>query len=301
MSLESFIDGPKKNQLELPIVRAKEPDRNHQFGGRSFYFFDFDDNVAFLSTSIILFHKDTGKEMPVTTAEYAQFGRHVGVRGPYAEFEIRYDDEVGTFRRFRDKNITGIDKWMKKQQPFIEDLAEALGNPDFHWKGPSWSGFYHATFNQRPISVITARGHHPDTIRDGVEMFVREKHLPNQPNYLGLFPVSHPETRQLLGDFDNKLSVAKLKQRSIRASVELAFDSYGFSPHHRFGMSDDDPHNIELIIEEMTQLKREYPEISLFVIETSGNKHLKKEIFEDHVKTQVVGPEVHQLSLFESI
>src|SRR4051812_28632799 len=89
------------SQLELPIKREFEPDRNHSQGGRSFYFFDFDDNVAFLSTSIFLFEKKLGTEISIPTGEFAQWGRYVGKRGPFADYEIRYEDG-GSFRRFRD-------------------------------------------------------------------------------------------------------------------------------------------------------------------------------------------------------
>ncbi|HEX4924221.1 MAG TPA: hypothetical protein VFV50_09045 [Bdellovibrionales bacterium] len=285
------------SQMELPIERKPEPDRNHAKGGRSFYFFDFDDNVAFLSTSIFLFEKGTGRELAVSTGEFAQWGRHVGKRGPFADFEVRYDDQTGSFRRFRDHSNEAIERFLRSAQPFIEDLANALGTPDFHWKGPSWSCFYHASFNQRPISVITARGHHPETIKKGIDLFVEHGHIPQPPNYLAIFPVSHIGTRRELGDQSASWSVASLKQAAIRASVQRAFEVYGQNPHHRFGMSDDDPHNLELITEEMTRLKSDFPENSFFIIETVGNKYFKKEVFKDHVRTQALEP-ASQLSLF---
>ena len=65
----------------------------------------------------------------------------------------------------------------------MADLAAALGQPDFNWKGPSWSCFYHATFNQRPVSVITARGHEASTLIDGIDLFVKAGHLPQRPNF----------------------------------------------------------------------------------------------------------------------
>ncbi|MEQ1877731.1 MAG: hypothetical protein ABL958_13890 [Bdellovibrionia bacterium] len=287
----------KTSQLELPIERKLEPDRNHAKGGRSFYFFDFDDNVAFLSTMIFLFEKNSGKEMAVTTGEFAQWGRHVGRQGPYADFEVRYDDQTGSFRRFRDVSAKGIERFTKAKQPFIEDLAHALAVEDFKWKGPSWSCFYHASFNQRPVSVITARGHHPETIKSGISMFVERGHLPRGPNYLAVFPVSHQDTRNKLGDSENQWSVAALKKKAIRASVKMAFDVYGQNSHHRFGMSDDDPHNLELITEEMTRLKSDFPENSFFVIETNGNRFVKREVFKDHFETQTLDTR-GQLSLF---
>ena len=286
-------------QLELGIERKLEPDRNHAKGGRSFYFFDFDDNVAFLATTIFLFEKGSGREISVSTGEFAQWGRHVGSRGPFANFEVRYDDHSGSFRRFRDYSPEKVEEFLKKPQPFLEDLGQALANRDFHWKGPSWSCFYHASFNQRPVSVITARGHHPDTIREGISMFVDRGHLPKAPNYLAVFPVSHSGTRAHLGDRDGKWSVAALKKKAIRASVEMAFETYGQNPHHRFGMSDDDPHNLELITEEMTRLKSDFPENSFFIIETFGNRFLKREVFKDHIETETLDTS-SQLTLFSS-
>lgn len=265
-------------QLELDIQRERERDRNFHLGGRSFYFFDFDDNVAHVPTPLYLFEKNSGKEISVSSAEFAIAHSQIGKAGIYQDYEINFDDETGTFRCFRDQDFTEIEKTLGKKQIFVEDLLSVLGLPDMDWKGPSWSCFYHAAFNQRPVSVITARGHHPDTIKEGIEVFKHSGFLPAVPNYLSVFPVSHKPTRMALGDTELTQSVAKLKQAAIRASVHQAINTYGYSPHHRFGMSDDDPKNIELIIEEMKRLKTDFPEMSFFIIETHKGDYLKREI-----------------------
>lgn len=295
----------RRGQLELPIERKVERDRNADKGGRSFYFFDFDDNVAFLSTPVYIFHKDHGAELKLSSGEYAQHSRHIGKSGIYADYKTDFCDRNGTFRCFRDQDQSVVQRILGKRQMFVEDLAAALGFPDLDWKGPSWSCFYHATLNQRPVSVITARGHHPETIKNGVELFVREKHLPHLPNFLSIYPVSHPDIRVSLGDSEFKMSVASLKKAAIRASVETAIEVYGKNPHHRFGMSDDDPHNIELISEVMTELKREHPQMSFFVIETQKGRFVKWEVFADHIEPTVCseGPELgvfEQLSLLQA-
>ncbi len=265
-------------QLELGITRPKEKDRNYHLGGRSFYFFDFDDNLAFLSTPLVLFHKKSNAELPISSGQFAHHHSLIGKSGDFADYEINWDDQKGTFRNFRDHHNDELHRLGLKKQIFIEDISHALGLPDFQWKGPSWSCFYHATFNQRPVSVITARGHDPQTIIDGIDLFVESGHLPSKPNYLSLFPVSHKGTRELLGDSEFKMSVAELKQAAIRSSVEKALEIYGYSSHHRFGMSDDDPKNIHLISEEMTRLKIKYPEMSFFLIETNKGEFVKNEI-----------------------
>lgn len=287
-------------QLELGLERSRENDRNLHLGGRSFYFFDFDDNVAFLSTPLILFHKTTGAELRISSGEFAKEHHNFGVSGPYRDYEINWDDQTGTFRCFRDHHNDELARLGLKTQIFLHDLAEALGVPDFNWKGPSWSCFYHATFNSRPVSVITARGHDPQTIAEGIDLFVQSKHLPKAPNFLSIYPVSHRPTRQILGDHDFKASTAELKQRAIRASVEQALKTYGYSPHHRFGMSDDDPKNIQLIIEEMTRLKGTYPEMSFFMIETQNGEFVKHEITLSGVKGErITNDAASQISLFE--
>jgi hypothetical protein len=287
-----------KGQLELGETRLKEPDRNYHRGGRSFYFFDFDDNIAFLTTSLVLFNKQTGDELFLSSAEWALHHASIGKAAPYQDYEIRYDDITGSFRNFRDLDINELEKLSGKQQLFVQDVQQALNLPDLQWKGPSWHCFYHATFNQRPVSVITARGHTAGTIQEGVREFIRTGHLPAEPNYLSIYAVSNKKVREHLGDPDFKISIAELKQRAIRASVEKAIDIYGPSPHHRFGMSDDDPKNIQLIVEEMTRLKSVYPEMSFFMIETHGGDFIKHEITQHGMRSHRVHDGASQLDLF---
>lgn len=287
----------RKGQLELGINRTPERDRNFHLGGRSFYFFDFDDNIAFLATPLILFHKDTYQEIEITSGEFAQYHHSIGKSGPYADYKIDFCDVTGTFRNFRDLNREDLTK-LERPQNFVKDVVEALGFPDFQWKGPSWECFYHATFNQRPLSIITARGHHPETLKEGIRSFVKNRYLPLEPNYLSLYPVSHRETRAGLGDLDFNQGTAELKQRAIRASVEKAIEIYGYNPHHRFGMSDDDPKNIQLILEEMTRLKSRFPEMSFFLIETQHGSFIKNEVKLSGLTGQRLDP-ISQLSFFE--
>lgn len=278
---------PERGQLELPIGREVQRDRNADRGGRSFYFFDFDDNVAFLTTPIYLFERGTKKQMRVSSGEYAKIHRTLGKPGLYENYELINDDRVGSFRSFRDRDIGFLHRLLGRKQFFVQDLAAALGFPDVQWKGPSWSCFYHAALNQRPMSVITARGHSPETIKDGIRLFVDRQYLPHEPNYLSIFPVTNPSVRLELGCKDGSTSVADLKRAAIRASVERAVQIYGKSDYHRFGMSDDDPHNIELITQEMKTLKSEYPSMSFFVIETQAGHFVKWEVYSDHTEATV--------------
>lgn len=271
-----------KGQLELQIDRPIEPDRNAGQGGRSFYFFDFDDNIAFLSTPGFLFHKKTKKELAISSADFAKHHRQIGISGPYKDYEIILDDKFGSFRNFRDQKIGPLKQLLGKKQNFLHDVSYILKQPTHHWQGPSWNCFYHACLNQRPVALITARGHQPATIKKGISLLVKNGHLPLEPNYLDIWPVSNIKTRHSLGDSNLKFSTAQLKKAAIRRAVQKAIEVYGESPHHRFGMSDDDPHNIELIADEMKLLKKVYPNMSFFIIETHSGRYTKTEIFMDH-------------------
>ncbi|MES2855215.1 MAG: hypothetical protein V4692_05105, partial [Bdellovibrionota bacterium] len=127
---------PSRGQLELPIEREIVQDRNADKGGRSFYFFDFDDNVAFLTTPAVIFHKDSGHELKLSSGEFAQVHRHVGKIGPYSEYKIDLCEQKGTFRHFRDQDIDEVERQLGKRQLFVQDLSAALGLPDVQWKGP---------------------------------------------------------------------------------------------------------------------------------------------------------------------
>jgi hypothetical protein len=291
------------SQLELGVERPVEPDRNYVYGGRSFYFFDFDDNVAFLPTPMVIFHKETNKAVEVSTAEWSVHHSQVGKSGPYKDYKIDYNDAVGSFKRFRDDTLNFFQKYvMGKRQPFVEDVIRALRQPDLNWKGPSWDCFYHAVYNQRPISIITARGHSRQTIIEGIQLLVDQGFLPHKPNYLEIYPVNHPSVRRELGDIKLDMTVPELKKAAIRASVEKALMHYGAKAPHRFGMSDDDKKNLALIFDEMKALKKDYPDMSFFVINTSGSTYVKKEVQIKEDNDMHSSPALNkpkQLSLFD--
>ncbi len=277
-------------QLDLGLERPTENDRNFHFGGRSFYFFDFDDNVAYLTTPIVIFNKETGAEKTLSSGEWARYHHEIGKTGAFANYYVDYDDHKGSFRHFRDQKHTFIDKVVRRKQTFLSDIEKALEQADYSWKAPSWNCFYHATFNKRPTSVITARGHHKVTIKKGIDLLVKTGHLPHNPNYLSIYPVTNPDVRASeLQDPELLHSVADLKRAAIRQSVEKAIETYGYSPYHRFGMSDDDPKNVELITEEMKCLKRHYPEMAFYVIQTFEDSFVKTEVLETKTRNAKKG------------
>lgn len=276
-------------QLPLAHWLPYKEDRNAQKGGRSFYFFDLDDNILFMDTKIILFHKETDNEIEISSSELAQNIKTIGNSGKYKDYYIDRNDATGSYRNFRD---TKFPPWIfgdKRRQSIEIDLERAILQPEWDWHGPSWNHFFYAVLNGRPISIITARGHQPKTIKRILEILYQKGHLLRKPNILTIYPVSNPQLRGDLGDPDLKRPIALLKKEALHRSVEKAFQKYGYNPHHRFGVSDDDPHNIEEITATLVEIKKKYPENAFFVIDSSGGQIQKTEIFEDHfVKSEKI-------------
>jgi hypothetical protein len=281
-------------QLELGLPRERVPDRNAAQGGRSFYFFDLDDNVFTLETPIFIFEASTRAEVELSTRRFALVGHLVGKPGPWQSYVVDPDDHVGSFRRFRDHPLESLDG---RPQPFIEDLRAALGKPEVTWKGPSWQFFEHAVFNQRPMAIITARGHHPDTIRAGLGLLHQRGFITAPPPLMAVYPVSHVETRRRLGDERLARTIPELKKAAILDAVQGAMAQHGDNPFHRFGISDDAPENVELSLEAMRELKCRYPKNAFFVIDASRYPVTFIEVFCDHDEPHVV-ESYEQLELF---
>src|SRR5262245_32977855 len=125
----------------------------------SFYFFDLDDNVLFLKTRV--FVRKTTKpqeERALSTGEFALVQPLLGRPGLWEDFALF----EGTYRDFRDHGKRGV------KQPFVRDIEDAIATPGTDWQAPSWPLFVYACRHQRPVSIVTARGHAPRTIKEGV-------------------------------------------------------------------------------------------------------------------------------------
>lgn len=252
-------------------------------GSHTFYFFDIDDNTLFLKTRIVLRNKTTGEEREVGTEEFAKIRPQIGTSGEWAAFET-FD---GTYRNFRDlEKASDV-----LQQHFVKDVQHAIRDPKkTEWQAPSWDMLVHACREQRSAVFITARGHSPDTIKAGFKVLVKAGYLPTEPNYLAIYPVSNPTARQQILDYIPNDAERKqvermhdptsaLKRFAIWQAVDMALEKYGKKPPHRFGMSDDDPGNIDLIVKAMCDCKKRYPDKRFFAIDTHKGQHVKLEVF----------------------
>ena len=167
----------------------------------------------------------------------------------------------------------------------MEDVEEVLESGDQSWQAPSWNLFVHACNKQRPVSIVTARGHSPETIKTGVRVLHEKGYIQQEPNYLTVFPVGNDDVlyRELCPELcraaAHEKKTSERKRIAIRKSVDKAIEQYGSELEHRFGMSDDDPQNVDLIIKAMCDCKKKYMDKRFFVIGTHEGENVKLEVF----------------------
>ncbi|HZG52282.1 MAG TPA: VOC family protein [Pyrinomonadaceae bacterium] len=238
-------------------------------GSVSFYFFDIDDNLLFLPTRLYLWNAEIQEEQAISSGEYAAIQNALGRPGKWQAWAIREE----TYRDFRDQPGISVE-----EQAFIRDLlaAAAAQTP---WQGPAWPLLVHAATAQRPVAMVTARGHEPTTIEAGLQTLVKRGFLPAMPPILGIYTVTNPGVRGRLGAGDTAMTVPSIKKLAIKDAVDRALALHGSTPPHRFGMSDDDPNNVVLAISAMRDCKLKYPDKRFFVINTNHNEFVKLEIF----------------------
>ena len=119
-----------------------------------YYAFDWDDNIVHMPTKIIL-KDDEGNEVGMSTDDFAEHRHHIGKK----PFDYKGQTIVGfaenPFRNFRtegDKEFL-VDAMRAKIGPAFDDFKEAINNGSI-------------------FSIITARGHNPNTLKQGVYNYI---------------------------------------------------------------------------------------------------------------------------------
>ncbi len=124
-----------------------------------YYSFDWDDNILHMPTEIMVLNVD-GQEVGMSTQDFAEYRPLIGKE----EFDYNGETIVGfandAFRNFRDQNDPGI---------FLKDTKKALAN---NMKAKAWNDFIECLTTGTLFAIITARGHEPATIREGIEYII---------------------------------------------------------------------------------------------------------------------------------
>lgn len=213
--------------------------------------FDWDDNIFYMPTDVVLYNKTTDGVRTVSTAEFATARVQLGQPGEWEAYEVRDD----SFRYFRD-GANG-------RNHFREDIDKAIGGNNPVWVGPSWDPFQFAL--SRPetaqrVTIITARGHSRPAMLDGLRFLQARgyfRHLPPEEN---LYAVSHPDFAGSAADPSAiKADVMKdiideIEKLPIDTDASVRNrDGDGSALLHLWGFSDDDWGNFEAAQDELSK------------------------------------------------
>jgi hypothetical protein len=119
-----------------------------------YYAFDWDDNIVHMPTKIIV-KTDDGKEVGMSTDDFAEYRHDLGKK----PFNYNGQTIVGyaenPFRNFRTQG----------DKDFLIDSLKAR-------TGPAFNDFKEAINNGSIFSIITARGHNPNTLKEAVYNYI---------------------------------------------------------------------------------------------------------------------------------
>ena len=243
------------------------------------YSFDWDDNIMKMPTTIKLLQNINGEWTPidVSTNKFAQVRK-----------DENYKLADDAFINFRE------------DETFLNDLKIAIENEEF---APSFEKFKEALLYANPISIITARGHTPKALREGMNfviantftedeiMLMVNNIIDRNPEVSGGSPVEvldfyldsheyHPVTSK---EFADRFGTEHGSALNPEENKKIAFRDYvgrvilntrkmidGDYAGLSIGFSDDDLGNIEAMesfIDE--ELKYEFPEVSFIIYDTS--------------------------------
>jgi hypothetical protein len=252
-----------------------------------YYAFDWDDNIVFMPTEIILLDNND-EEVGMSTHDFAKYRGDIGKK----DFKYRGTTIVNyanlPFRQFK----------VEGDEQFLKDIMIAK-------TGPAFSDFKEAINNGSIFSIITARGHNPETLKKAVRIYIdndfngisKKRVMHNLKKYRDLtefesdgdiidgyldlckfYPVSfgsgsaaNPEDEKVkaLNEFyDYCKSMAKKIKKAFSFKNDIkgeALKNLKFS----IGFSDDDPKNIETIKNKVNK-----PELTIY----STNKGTKEKV-----------------------
>lgn len=238
---------------------------------------DWDDNVFFMPTEVLLLHGPTGEERGFTTNEFAKIRPLVGAPGEWEDFEIVPDLATGSIRMFGDEAFP-------ERNLFLEDILRRMksGQP---WQGPSWAAFVVATSTRataRQTTIITARAHAPATMHAGLVRMKQMGLIAHVPPEENIFPVNYPAMAAELGSTAADPSGAKFEVMARRLDALQArpfgrgaipiVDQVGTDRTvlHQWSFSDDDLGTFNRAVQELSEgvSNGRWPDVKVIVFYT---------------------------------
>lgn len=274
------LGGSEEGSVKNESIRYKKSYITE--GIKKTYSFDWDDNILNMPTRIHLEYKVGGLHWVPVSVSTEQFR------------SIRH--KLGTEFRYLNDNILDAFKDFREYGPFIKDVKRALDTRSF---GPSFNDFKEALINGEDFSIITARSNSPKYFIEAIKLIIdyglsysEKMEMTNNlkgtsvEDYLKIqdyYPVTSDE---FLQSFNLDVNVS-----SPEVGKEIAFESFVDKVVNQIemikddpsfegisvGYSDDDPGNIEVIINLIkTKLSKKYSQIHFNVYDTSDPNNPKK-------------------------
>ena len=257
-----------------------------------YYAFDWDDNIVHMPTKIIVKDED-GEEVGMSTDDFAEHRHQIGKEN----FNYKGNTIVGfaedPFRNFR----TAGDK------DFVIDAMKAT-------EGPAFDDFREAINSGSIFSIITARGHNPNTLKQAIYNYIindfngisKDELVKNLKKYRTFSGEEEMSDNELIKtylalnkyhpvSFGNETGASNPEEAKVRAMDEFVDYIKGmaavlnkraflkndvankFVPEMpSIGFSDDDPKNIEV----MNKHFKDKPDNIVKTYSTAGG--IKKEV-----------------------
>lgn len=228
-----------------------------------YYAFDWDDNIVTMPTQIVLLSDDE-EEVGMSTEDFADYRSEIGKK----PFTYKGKNIIGYAPNpYRNFTIQG-------DKQFVVDSM--LAKP-----GPSWNDFVEAINGGSIFSIITARGHNPETLKQGVYNYIvnnfngisKNELVSNLKKYRDFADEENISDNELIRQYLDMLkfhpvtygegSASNPEEGKIKAlrsfidyirEISSRLDKRAFFKNDiknnfvpQIGFSDDDPKNIESI------------------------------------------------------
>ena len=263
-----------------------------------YYAFDWDDNIVYMPTQIIVL-TENDDEIGMSTEDFAEHRHKIGVEPFYYKGTTVVGFAKDSFKFFKEMG----------DKRFVIDSM--LAKP-----GPSWNDFVECINGGSIFAIITARGHNPSALREGVYNFIVSNHnginskllVENLKKYRNFFSEVEMVTEQIDVNFSDKELIdeyldlcvyepvtfgqgsaanpEKLKIIAMRKFISYCqglADEIGKKAYFKngvanneiilqIGFSDDDEGNVKSIDNLVSQ---EYPDVPISVYLTKGDEKVK--------------------------
>lgn len=225
----------------------------------TYHCFDWDDNLIYMPTNIIMFNKKDSSEIILSTEDFAHYRTDIGQDKAFYTENGRISDK-GELKNFKEYQILGdgqhptLNSFREfrdcEKEYFLNHIKEAIDSKSF---GPEWNLFVESTNNRKTakkVFIITARGQSANTIYEGIKFLksigLIKHHIPRK----NIFPVSHSKFK------GNASSPQALKLKILRQIFSDANKTARKDQvHHTVYFSDDDLKTMSFLKEKLTNLR----------------------------------------------